>query len=80
VLPCLLTPGAGDINRQALGDLVFSDAAARRRLNAATHLPVAAGILRQLAWAWLCCRLVVVSRDGNSILQYSNLYCVYAVC
>ncbi|KIZ07746.1 dephospho-CoA kinase [Monoraphidium neglectum] len=40
--------------------LVFIDDAGRRRLNAATHLPVAMEIVRQLISCWLRMRLVVV--------------------
>jgi dephospho-CoA kinase len=39
---------------------VFSDAAARRRLQAATHPAVALELLRQVAGAWLALRAVVV--------------------
>lgn len=57
------TPGpAGQLDREALGQLVFSDGAARARLNAATHLPIYVELLRQLLWHWLTLRWVVVSR------------------
>lgn len=39
---------AGEVDREALGKLVFSDAAARRKLNAATHLPIALSLIWQL--------------------------------
>jgi dephospho-CoA kinase len=39
---------------------VFSDAAARRRLNAATHLPIAVALAARLLSAWLRCVPVVV--------------------
>jgi hypothetical protein len=46
--------------------LVFNDDAGRRRLNAATHLPVAMEIVRQLISCWLRMRLVVVrTRRGR---------------
>lgn len=51
----------GDIDRERLGGLVFNDAAARRRLNAATHLPVALSLARALLLSWLSCKWVVVS-------------------
>lgn len=51
---------AGDIDRVALGQLVFSDVQARRSLNKATHLPVAVELLRQLLLCWLSCRRLVV--------------------
>lgn len=44
---------AGELDRAALGQLVFSDTAARRRLNAATHTPVALALLLQLLRHWL---------------------------
>ncbi|GBF94146.1 hypothetical protein Rsub_07133 [Raphidocelis subcapitata] len=50
----------GELDREALAALVFSDAAARRRLQAATHPAVALELLRQVAAAWLSFRLVVV--------------------
>jgi hypothetical protein len=43
----------GDIDRAVLGRLVFRDAAARRRLNAATHLPIALALAQQLLSACL---------------------------
>jgi dephospho-CoA kinase len=49
----------GSVDREAVGRLVFSDAAARRRLNAATHPPVALALVRALLAAWLSCALVV---------------------
>lgn len=61
LLPCLLHMPAGGIDRVRLGQLVFSDAAARQRLNRATHLPVALDLLRQLLLCWLCLRRLVVS-------------------
>lgn len=51
---------AGQIDREALGRLVFSDKAARGRLNAATHLPIYADLLRQLLWHWLTLKWLVV--------------------
>ena len=51
---------SGEIDRDALGDTVFSDPAARTRLNAATHLPVAIELFRQLLAAWLAFTPVVV--------------------
>lgn len=50
--PRYLLPN-GDLDRVALGQLVFSDAVARRRLNAATHTPVAVALLLQLLLHWL---------------------------
>ncbi len=50
----------GEIDRDALGDAVFSDPAARRRLNAATHLPVAVALIRSILGAWLTFKPIVV--------------------
>jgi len=51
---------ASPIDRAALGALAFSDPAARRRLNAATHLPISMALLVALLAAWARCRTVVV--------------------
>lgn len=53
-------PAASPIDRAALGALAFADPAARRKLNAATHLPIAVALLTQLLVAWLACRTVVI--------------------
>ncbi|GLC64510.1 hypothetical protein PLESTF_000173800 [Pleodorina starrii] len=50
----------GELDRERLGALVFADPAARRRLNAATHLPVALALARRLLLSWLACKLLVV--------------------
>ncbi|KAL0018856.1 hypothetical protein WJX79_010063 [Trebouxia sp. C0005] len=55
----------GDINRDKLGDMVFKDRDARRRLNSATHLPVAVELARQLAVEWLSLTSVAVSGSGS---------------
>lgn len=65
ILECSTPPPPGEVDREALGRLVFSNAAARRRLNAATHLPVAVELLKQLLLSWLSLQLVVVS-SGES--------------
>jgi hypothetical protein len=51
---------AGQIDREALGSLAFSDRQARRKLNAATHPAVLLEIVRQLLLHWLACRWLVV--------------------
>jgi len=51
---------AGQIDREALGSLAFSDRQARRKLNAATHPAVFLEIVRQLLLHWLACRWLVV--------------------
>lgn len=61
----LVLPAAspvGELDRDALARLVFEapDRTALRRLNKATHLPVAWEVLRQLAWHWATGRLLVV--------------------
>ena len=53
-------PYAGGIDRQKLGNLIFSDKAARKKLNAATHTPVFMELFRQIFMCWLCCRDIVV--------------------
>ncbi|EFJ53023.1 hypothetical protein VOLCADRAFT_55149 [Volvox carteri f. nagariensis] len=50
----------GELDRERLGCMVFNDPAARRRLNAATHLPVALALARRLLLCWLTCKLLVV--------------------
>ena len=50
----------GSLDREALGSLVFRDRDARRRLNAATHLPILLGILREIVQHWVLCRRLVV--------------------
>ena len=52
----------GEIDRDALGRIVFEDPTARRRLNAATHLPIAVKLASRVAWAWLCGVPVLVTR------------------
>lgn len=50
----------GELDREALARIVFDDPAARRRLNAASHAPVAAALAWRLLWAWLRLRPLVV--------------------
>ena len=52
-------PGS-PLDRAALGALAFADPAARRKLNAATHLPILLTLLGRLLAAWLACKAVVV--------------------
>jgi dephospho-CoA kinase len=63
-------PGAllsdGELDRERLAGVVFGDAAARRRLNAATHLPVLLQIVRQVLAHWARCRPVVVSCEARA--------------
>src|SRR5581483_3330270 len=46
--PAVLRPD-GRLDRQALGAVVFADAAKRRRLEAITHPPIRARLARRLA-------------------------------
>jgi dephospho-CoA kinase len=57
----LLCATAGEVDREALGELVFYNPAERRRLNAATHLPVLVAIFQELLKHWFTCTPVVVS-------------------
>ena len=51
---------AGGIDREKLGDLVFKDNKARKKLNEATHLPVALDLARKLAIQWFSFTSIVV--------------------
>lgn len=53
--------GAGELDRSALGSLIFSNPNERRKLNKATHLPVYVEMCRQLFIHWLSCKALVVS-------------------
>lgn len=48
------------MDREALASLVFSDAAARRRLNAATHPAVGLALARRILFSWLHCEPLLV--------------------
>lgn len=50
----------GELDRAKVAELVFSDAAARRRLNSATHLPVLLQIVHQALVHWARCQPVAV--------------------
>lgn len=50
----------GSLDRDALGSLVFRNKEARRRLNAATHLPILLRILQEIVQHWVFCRRLVV--------------------
>ena len=50
----------GEIDRRKLGDVIFSNPDARKKLNRATHLPVLFEILRQAAWHWATLRPVII--------------------
>ncbi|GAX84209.1 hypothetical protein CEUSTIGMA_g11632.t1 [Chlamydomonas eustigma] len=50
----------GDIDREALSCLIFQNVSARRKLNTATHLPIALELIRQIICSWLSFRFLVV--------------------
>lgn len=50
----------GELDRAKLGQIIFSDASQRRKLNAATHLPVYVELFRQVVVSWLMCKLLVI--------------------
>lgn len=52
-LPNSAPHAAGEIDREALGALVFADSAQRRRLNAATHPAVGLELARTILLSWL---------------------------
>lgn len=49
----------GELDRSALGSLIFSNPNERRKLNKATHLPVYVEMCRQLFIHWLSCKALV---------------------
>lgn len=59
------SPETGEVDREAVGKLVFSDAAARRKLNAATHLPIALSLAWRILLHWLLLTPVVVRTAGR---------------
>ncbi|GMH45481.1 hypothetical protein BSKO_13438 [Bryopsis sp. KO-2023] len=50
----------GELDREALGELVFKNETARRKLNTATHLPVFLETIKQIVRNWALCRTMVV--------------------
>ncbi len=75
----------GQIDRRRLGELVFRDEAARRRLEAVVHPPVLAGLAGQAArWRWRGARLVVLDipllyEVGEPALRLVDRVCVVYV-
>lgn len=59
---------AGELDRVKLGAVVFEDAAARRRLNTATHLPILVEMVRQIAGLWASCYTVAVSSSVSCVI------------
>ena len=52
---------AGEVDREALGKLVFGDRQARKQLNKATHLPIFRELVWQVLRHWCSCHWIVVS-------------------
>jgi dephospho-CoA kinase len=52
--------GTGAIDRPRLASLVFRDPSVRRKVNSATHPYIRLEMLRQLLWAFLCLKRVVI--------------------
>lgn len=64
VPPPRLSPTApmppGCVDRVALGELVFRDAEARKRLNRATHVPILFALIGRIAKQWVLFQSVLV--------------------
>jgi dephospho-CoA kinase len=50
----------GSLDRELLGEIVFRNRDARKKLNKATHLPILMRILREILYLWLQFKFVVV--------------------
>eukprot|EP01025_Chloroclados_australasicus_P044330 TRINITY_DN479_c1_g2_i2.p3 TRINITY_DN479_c1_g2~~TRINITY_DN479_c1_g2_i2.p3 ORF type:complete len:197 (-),score=11.80 TRINITY_DN479_c1_g2_i2:511-1101(-) len=50
----------GEIDRDALGKLVFENEEQRRRLARATHLPIAVELVKQIVWYMITCQTPIV--------------------
>jgi len=50
----------GELDRNRLGSLVFSDPALRRRLDNAVKLPIWTALISEVAWHWFTCKRAVV--------------------
>lgn len=75
----VLRDGTRGLDRKALGDIIFSDAAARRKLNAITHSRIAKRMLWDLLWHRLVRRVpvyVVIARHSGARL---GIVAVFAV-
>ena len=75
----------GTLDREKLGSLVFSDAAARKRLNAATHLPILVCMLTQIVRMWLWERSQIVVVDMPLLYEigferFTSPYTVVVAC
>ena len=75
VVPC-----SGAIDRETLGENVFNSPAARRRLNAATHLPVTVALVRSVLTAWLACKPIVVRSTQLRLYRLQRLGCGRRSC
>jgi dephospho-CoA kinase len=58
--PSILNPVTKEIDRDALAQIAFSDPIARRRLNKATHLPIALALALALLKHWLLLQPLVI--------------------
>ncbi len=58
---------AGEIDREALGQIVFNDRMARRKLNNATHWPVLVEIVKRLLLHWLAFKWIAVRTHDRSV-------------
>jgi dephospho-CoA kinase len=56
----IVDPTTGELDREAVARLAFADPQARRRLNQATHLPVALALAGVLLRHWLLLRPLVI--------------------
>jgi len=58
----ILDPDGASIDREKLGALAFGDPTGRlrRKLNAATHLPILLSLIRSILRCWLSCKLIAV--------------------
>ncbi len=54
----------GNVDRVELGKLVFKDVLIRRRLNAATHLPVALDLFKKIFIHWISGTAILASQHA----------------
>jgi dephospho-CoA kinase len=70
----------GEINREALGTLIFSDPAQRRRLNRATHLPIFVTLGWEILKHWILLRRVLVVDMPLLFETKFERWCATTVC
>ncbi|KAI9364959.1 dephospho-CoA kinase-domain-containing protein [Zopfochytrium polystomum] len=68
-----------ELDRGALGALVFRDRSIRTKVNEATHPYIKLEMLRQLLWAFICFRRVVVL-DTPLLIEVGMDKWVHSVC